>query len=60
MTGNSKTAPIDLFPGQLLGCTTTAPTATAPCMSKYHRAQFNPTAVTQSTIPRYNGTTVPR
>ena len=25
MTGNSKTAPIDLFPGQLVGCTTTAP-----------------------------------
>ena len=67
MTGNSKTAPIDLFPGQLLGCTTTAATATAtaptttataaattaPCMPKYHRAQYHST-----TVQQYNSTTV--
>ena len=46
ITGNSKTASIDLFPGHLIGCISTTAnvastsinisTATAPFMQKYH------------------------
>ena len=53
MTGNSKTAPIDLFPGQLVGCTTAVTTssqytATARFMPKY----------TSSTIEGYHSSRV--
>ena len=71
MTGNSKTAPIDLFPGQLLGCTTTAATATAtaptttataaattaPCMPKYH-SLWHRAQYHSTTVQQYNSTTV--
>ena len=63
VTGNSKMASIDLFPGQLVGCTTaTACLAVATTATTTTATHANTTAViaTEPFMPKYHNSTIQR